>query len=184
VAEAGTRLRQPRHARGCILCATRKEFRAVEGGANFELFLPAHLSRLPDELHLEVRRRSHRIEAYWNGCLGHLTGRVRPRARDGRQGYVPAPRRPGVLLLGDAASPVLHAGGAGRRLGRRPRSDRWDRRRGSRSVSCPASSDLLRTLGSVRGRCGKQADPDAEGCATGSATLRFVTRITGVRSGK
>ena len=45
-----------------------KEFRPVEGGANFELFLPAHLSRLPDELHLEVRRRPHRIEAYWNGC--------------------------------------------------------------------------------------------------------------------
>jgi hypothetical protein len=47
----------------------RKEFRKVEGGgANFELFLPARVNRLPDELHLEVRRRSRRIEAYWNGC--------------------------------------------------------------------------------------------------------------------
>jgi hypothetical protein len=45
-----------------------KEFRQVEGGTSFELFLPMHLSPLPRELHLEVRRRSHRIEAYWNGC--------------------------------------------------------------------------------------------------------------------
>jgi len=46
-----------------------KEFRSVEGGASFELFLPAHLSRLPDELHVDVRRRSHRIEAFWDGCV-------------------------------------------------------------------------------------------------------------------
>jgi hypothetical protein len=44
------------------------EFRQVENAANFELYLPAHVSRLPDELHVEVRRRSQRIEAYWNGC--------------------------------------------------------------------------------------------------------------------
>jgi hypothetical protein len=45
-----------------------KEFRKIEGGTSFELFVPAQLSLLPDELHLDVRRRSRRIEAYWNGC--------------------------------------------------------------------------------------------------------------------
>ncbi len=44
-----------------------KEFRPVESVANFRLFLPAHLS-LPDELHLDVRSRSQRVDAYWNGC--------------------------------------------------------------------------------------------------------------------
>jgi len=39
---------------------------AVECG--FELFLPAHLQPLPDELHLEVGRRSRSVDAYWNGC--------------------------------------------------------------------------------------------------------------------
>lgn len=47
---------------------TGTEFRQVETGASFELYLPAHVGRLPDELHVEVRRRSQRIEAYWNGC--------------------------------------------------------------------------------------------------------------------
>jgi hypothetical protein len=45
-----------------------REFRKVEGGAEFALYLPAHLGRLPDELHLDVGRHSRRIEAYWDGC--------------------------------------------------------------------------------------------------------------------
>ena len=44
-----------------------KTFRVVaEDG--FELHLPAGLARLPEELHLEVRRCPRRVEAYWNGC--------------------------------------------------------------------------------------------------------------------
>ena len=34
---------------------------------NFELYLPTHLAILPDELHVETRGRSGRIQAYWNG---------------------------------------------------------------------------------------------------------------------
>jgi hypothetical protein len=45
-----------------------REFRQVEGGAGFGLFLPTALELLPDELHLESRRFPRRIEAYWNGC--------------------------------------------------------------------------------------------------------------------
>ena len=36
--------------------------------AGFELFLPTALARRPEELHVELRRRPRRIEAYWNGC--------------------------------------------------------------------------------------------------------------------
>lgn len=43
-------------------------FRKVESGGAFDLYLPAALSRLPDELHLDVSRRRRRVEAYWNGC--------------------------------------------------------------------------------------------------------------------
>ena len=43
------------------------EFRLVDD-ADFELYLPATLTRLPDELHVELRRRPRRVEAYWNGC--------------------------------------------------------------------------------------------------------------------
>jgi len=43
------------------------EFRRAVEADGFELFLPARLARLPDELHVEVRRRS-RVEAFWNGC--------------------------------------------------------------------------------------------------------------------
>jgi hypothetical protein len=46
----------------------RKEFRQVESDTPFELYLPAGLTRLPDELHLDVRGRRRRVEAYWNGC--------------------------------------------------------------------------------------------------------------------
>ena len=44
-----------------------KDFRREEGAASFELYLPVHLARLPDELHVETRGRSGRIQAYWNG---------------------------------------------------------------------------------------------------------------------
>jgi hypothetical protein len=43
-------------------------FRRVDEERGFELFLPEHLSPLPDELHLDVRRRSRSVSAYWNGC--------------------------------------------------------------------------------------------------------------------
>jgi hypothetical protein len=39
-----------------------------EESERFELFLPARLSPLPDELHIDVARFPRRVEAYWNGC--------------------------------------------------------------------------------------------------------------------
>ena len=45
-----------------------KDFQRVEA-AGFELFLPTHLGRLPDELHIEMRRFPRRVEAYWDGCI-------------------------------------------------------------------------------------------------------------------
>jgi hypothetical protein len=45
-----------------------RDFRRVEGCERFELYLPAQLGRLPDELHVEARRLPRRLEAYWNGC--------------------------------------------------------------------------------------------------------------------
>lgn len=45
----------------------RKDFRREEASASFELYLPTHLANLPDELHLDTRGRSGRIQAYWNG---------------------------------------------------------------------------------------------------------------------
>jgi hypothetical protein len=44
------------------------EFRSVDDSRDFELFVPRHLGRLPDELHIEIRRFRRRVEAYWNGC--------------------------------------------------------------------------------------------------------------------
>jgi len=46
-----------------------KAFRQVDSGSTFELYLPAGLPRLPDELHLDVGRRRRRVEAYWDGCV-------------------------------------------------------------------------------------------------------------------
>jgi hypothetical protein len=46
----------------------RQEFRRIAGDERFELFLPAQLAPLPDELQLDTRRYPRRIEAYWNGC--------------------------------------------------------------------------------------------------------------------
>jgi hypothetical protein len=45
-----------------------REFRRVEAGERFELYISAGLARLPDELHLDVRRFPRRVDAYWNGC--------------------------------------------------------------------------------------------------------------------
>jgi hypothetical protein len=45
-----------------------KEFRRVETTAEFELYLPRGLTRLPDELHVELRRFPRRVESYWDGC--------------------------------------------------------------------------------------------------------------------
>lgn len=44
-----------------------KEFRLVDR-ADFEVYLPSSLMRVPDELHVELRRFPRRVEAYWNGC--------------------------------------------------------------------------------------------------------------------
>jgi hypothetical protein len=46
-----------------------KAFRLVESGERFELYVPIGLTRLPDELHLDVSRRRRRVEAYWEGCV-------------------------------------------------------------------------------------------------------------------
>lgn len=43
-------------------------FRQVKSGGAFELYVPAAIARLPDELHIDVGRRRKRVEAYWNGC--------------------------------------------------------------------------------------------------------------------
>lgn len=43
-------------------------YRLVAASDEFELFVPLNLARLPQQLHLEVRRFPRRIEAYWNGC--------------------------------------------------------------------------------------------------------------------
>jgi hypothetical protein len=43
-------------------------FRQVTAGG-LEVFMPAGLPRLPDELHVELRRfPRRRVEAYWDGC--------------------------------------------------------------------------------------------------------------------
>ena len=45
-----------------------KAFRRVADTECFELYVPSALDRLPDELHLDVRRFPRRVEAYWDGC--------------------------------------------------------------------------------------------------------------------
>ena len=44
-----------------------REFRRLEAD-RFELYVPARLESLPDELHVELRRFPRRLESYWNGC--------------------------------------------------------------------------------------------------------------------
>jgi hypothetical protein len=48
--------------------AGNTEWRTTGSEAGFELFLPARLTSLPEELHVAVRRFPRCIEAYWNGC--------------------------------------------------------------------------------------------------------------------
>jgi hypothetical protein len=43
-------------------------FRSLGADAGFEVLVPEHLERLPEELVVETRRFPHRVEAYWNGC--------------------------------------------------------------------------------------------------------------------
>ncbi len=47
---------------------TGAQFRLAASTGRFELLVPSGLARLPEELHLEVRRFPRRVEAYWNGC--------------------------------------------------------------------------------------------------------------------
>ena len=48
--------------------AEGREYRCVEADG-MELYVPAGLPLLPDELHLEARGlRRKRVEAYWDGC--------------------------------------------------------------------------------------------------------------------
>ena len=46
----------------------QQRFRRVVATNGFELLFPAGLTRMPEELHLEVQRFPRRVEAYWNGC--------------------------------------------------------------------------------------------------------------------
>jgi hypothetical protein len=45
-----------------------REFRRVNAQGGCEVFLPRALGRLPDELHVELKRYPRRIESYWDGC--------------------------------------------------------------------------------------------------------------------
>jgi len=67
----------PRTSRCCSAVTTlatsyepprRRGFARVETTEPFEVYLDARLPRLPDELHLDLRRFPRRVEAYWNGC--------------------------------------------------------------------------------------------------------------------
>jgi hypothetical protein len=44
------------------------EFRLVPESDRFELYLPARLSPLPDELHVDVGGPGGRVAAFWNCC--------------------------------------------------------------------------------------------------------------------
>jgi hypothetical protein len=44
-------------------------FRRYDDCSDVELFVPEALGRVPDELHVELRRFPRRVEAYWNGCV-------------------------------------------------------------------------------------------------------------------
>jgi hypothetical protein len=46
----------------------RTQFRQLAHNERFELYVPSTLRRMPDELHVELRRFPRRVEAYWNGC--------------------------------------------------------------------------------------------------------------------
>lgn len=48
--------------------APQREFRQVASTDRFQVLVPVNLARMPEELHLELRRFPLRVEAYWNGC--------------------------------------------------------------------------------------------------------------------
>ena len=45
-----------------------REFRRIKETAEFELYLPSALARLPDELEIDLSRFPRRVQAYWDGC--------------------------------------------------------------------------------------------------------------------
>ena len=45
-----------------------RQFTHADGSQGFDLYVDARLSRLPDELHVDLRRFPRRVQAYWNGC--------------------------------------------------------------------------------------------------------------------
>jgi hypothetical protein len=45
-----------------------REFRRVDAAGECDVYLPSGLARLPDELHVELKRYPRRIESYWDGC--------------------------------------------------------------------------------------------------------------------
>jgi hypothetical protein len=49
------------------------EFRRIENAERFELLLPATLSPLPAELHIDVQRFPRRVEAYWGSPRPRLS---------------------------------------------------------------------------------------------------------------
>ncbi|HEY0416768.1 MAG TPA: hypothetical protein VGC78_10300 [Gaiellaceae bacterium] len=46
----------------------RIEFARRRDAGELEVFMPAAIARVPDELHLELKRFPRRVEAYWDGC--------------------------------------------------------------------------------------------------------------------
>jgi hypothetical protein len=74
-AQGGRLFVWPRQGRCCgpmtLAAATspprRRRFRQAADAGAFAVFVPEHLARLPQELHIEVRRLRH-VRAYWDGC--------------------------------------------------------------------------------------------------------------------
>lgn len=72
--EGGRLFVWPRQGRCCgpltLAAATRppahRRFRRA-GDAGFAVFVPEHLARLPEALHVELTRRR-RVRAFWDGC--------------------------------------------------------------------------------------------------------------------
>src|SRR5258706_12554266 len=65
--------------RAATTAPARTEFRRVDESIGFELYVPASLERLPDELHVEARRFPRPGEATrngraWVGCVRLLGG--------------------------------------------------------------------------------------------------------------
>ena len=45
-----------------------KEFRRIDSAGECEVYVPSRLARLPEELHVELKRYPRRVESYWDGC--------------------------------------------------------------------------------------------------------------------